>query len=190
MNISAPLKGIITNDTNAFALVSDRVFPTLAPQRTAFPLIVITTVNVAPEGTKNAPSKIDNVAVQIDCYGDTYAAAANTAEAVRRAIDYYRGNVEYMSVTYAVDFITFQRGRETIDPDTEKYRYIAEYKVRMSRFAIFEGDVIPATGLQYYASDLEAATAGLEVGDWYLLNWSNIYGMAGDMPKKVTSLTN
>jgi hypothetical protein len=49
---------------------------------------------------------------------------------------------------------------------------------------------VPPVGdvpLQYYGSDEDAIADGLQVGDWYLLNWGNNYGMAGDVPKKVSN---
>lgn len=185
MNIPAPIIGILAANSAANALLGGRVYPLLAPQGTAFPCVVVNTSGVTPENTKNGPALLDNVRVQVDAYAPTYAAANDTAEAVRVAMDYYRGMVSYQSVLYPVDSMFYVSQTDMMETEREVYRVMCEYKMRIPRLAETTLPIPPIDITSIFYDDAAALAAGLQPGDWYLLAWGNGYGMAGYMPKKV-----
>lgn len=76
----------------------DRIYPIIAPQNTAYPLIVFRRSNsqapAALSGTVDRPI----VTLEVRVYARSYVAALDGAEAVRKALNGYRGTVNGCTV--------------------------------------------------------------------------------------------
>lgn len=76
----------------------DRVFPVIAPQNTAYPLLCYRRLSVtAPaslSGTINRPV----VSIEVKVYARSYAGALDAAEAVRKALNGFVGTLEGCTV--------------------------------------------------------------------------------------------
>ncbi len=167
MNLTGPIAAIIANNAAAHALLDGRVYAALAPQNPAYPLAVVTHVGNDPKNNKNTPSPSDYDVVQIDVYGTTLAQCAEAAEAVRRALDYFRGNVVYQEVNHPVETIMFRTWRHNIEEEPRVHRYICEYMVIIAREDI--GTVSPnPVGLPFWP--LLAPDGGEEAPSYAFLN--------------------
>lgn len=69
-----------------FALVADRIYPITAPQDAVRPYVVFTPVGVSSEKYFNDHESVDYDRVSIDCWADTFPAAAAIAKAARTAL--------------------------------------------------------------------------------------------------------
>jgi hypothetical protein len=74
-----------TSDVSA--IVGARIYPHIAPQRAERPYLVYSVVSVTPYDTKSGPADVEQIRVQIDAYGTTYAEAVTLGQLVRAAID-------------------------------------------------------------------------------------------------------
>lgn len=79
-------KTVLTALETAFAPVTGRVFPQVAPADTTPPYAVYGIVGAAPENTLNDGVTMDNWRYQVDVYSGTYAEAQSLAKKVRDAM--------------------------------------------------------------------------------------------------------
>lgn len=68
------------------ALVSDRISPNPRKQGEPLPAVVLSVVSTVPNVHLRGDGNLDEVRVQVDCYGATSTAAAQLADAVRAAL--------------------------------------------------------------------------------------------------------
>lgn len=186
MNVSGAIKQMIAGNVTANALLAGRVYPVLAPQDSTYPCAVVSIISNTPNDTKSGVSDVDSVLVQVSTFSTSYGSAANTSEAVRRAIDRYRGNITSGTTTIPVDGVRFLDMREVFEPDPEIWHIAADYQMRIQRDALTGTAAV--VGLQTYDSDSDAIAAGLSAGDFYLLGAGNIYGMKEGTLVTVASL--
>lgn len=112
MRSAKVIYNILANDAGVSALVGNRICPVTLPQGTAFPAIVYSEVNINPNYTKDANSRLDQVRVQIDCLALTYEDTASLADAVREALNVVSPG-EYNGVN--VFYIQFDNQQEFFD---------------------------------------------------------------------------
>jgi hypothetical protein len=84
----------LTDDTGVKALISNRLFPLLAKQGTAFPYAVYSVISAERVHSDDGPALNAMPRVQIDCYGRTYGQAREVFEAMRTALDGFSGFFE------------------------------------------------------------------------------------------------
>ena len=65
MLIGKAIYNILANDSDVSALVSTRIFPNVAAQKTAFPFIVYQTTGVDPNDTKDGVSTLDGNSLMV-----------------------------------------------------------------------------------------------------------------------------
>lgn len=142
MNISGILYTILAADTTVTGLVGTdsgggwKIYPVTVPQKEALPQVRITEIAVEPYDTKTSASTLDAVRVQIDCYAALMLTAQQLEEAVRDAIDRYRGSVTVAGTggaTYFVDGIRFENRNQTMEAEKDIFRVSADYQVRVHR---------------------------------------------------------
>lgn len=121
MNVSGPIIDLIAADATANALLGGRVYPQVLKQSTTYPAAAINVKGTDPTNTKTGPSDMDRVLVQIDVYAFTPTAAAQTAEAIRGAIDYQE--------TGDIAGIFFQREIGGLSEKPELIRMLTEYSI-------------------------------------------------------------
>lgn len=87
-------EGVISyllSDSTVQALVSNRVFPGSRPQGSQLPAITIYRISGAPIYADDGEAGLDESRVQIDCWGETYSEAKQTARAVRDRLSGFVG---------------------------------------------------------------------------------------------------
>ena len=178
MNITGPIKALIAANSTANGLLAGRVYPGIFPEQYTLPAVAINIVSGIPNPTKTAPGDVDTLRVQVDCYGTTYTSAQATADAVRGAIDWYRGNVVSGLNSYAIDWINFEGTQDSWESEPKEWRIITEYSARILRS---NADIITqsAVGLQRYSSDQDALDAGVQYGEFYVADTIHEYAFSG-----------
>jgi len=175
MNVQGPIRKIIADNPNAFALFGTRVYPVVAPQSAALPFAVVTVVGSNPAHNKSAASWVDNVLVEVAIWGVSFDETRQAEEVFRRAIDFFRGDVTFQLELTAIDGIRYEQVRQIYDNDSGYHCHIAQYTVRINRQNQV-GPPLPVKGL-FFRDDSEAIADGLNVGDLYFLTQDNYYGM-------------
>jgi hypothetical protein len=164
MNITGPIKAIIDADATANGLLAGRIYPGGRAAQT--PTLPYATLQVLPGGrpanTKSGYSTLDQVMIQINVWSDTYQSAAETAEAIRWAIDFYAGAVTVGSTDYTLS-ISCIDWRDMPWDDSELFGFAYDFKVRYARTQ-------PAVDAPGFSLLLEAGDVLLlETGDEILL---------------------
>lgn len=113
-----------------------KIYPLTIPQAAALPAVRITEIAVEPSDTKTGASTLDATRVQIDSYAMSMLTAQQLDEAVRGAIDRYRGSVTVAGTggaTYFVDGIRFETRNQTMETEKDIFRISTDYQVRIHR---------------------------------------------------------
>lgn len=135
-NISGILYTIMAADSDVTAICSTRIYPITIPQTTPFPAVRIVTVANEPSDTKTGASTLDAIRVQVDSYALSMLSAQQLDEAIRGAIDRYRGSVTVTGTggdTYFVDGVRFENRNETMEEEKDIFRISTDYQVRIHR---------------------------------------------------------
>ena len=125
---------LLTNASGVTDIVSTRIYPVTAPQGTAFPFVVYSTISSIPQNTKDVPAAVDHVRLQIDCYAKStasisgYDQAEQLAAAVRAAID---GVTPGTYAGVLVDGIRFEQENDAIEEEINVFRNSADYQFRI-----------------------------------------------------------
>ena len=133
MNITGPLIVLIANNPTAATLTGGKVYPVVAPQTTVPPYVVMRITEVQPTHHKDGVSPLDAILVQVSTLAKEYHYTQRTDEAVRRAIDGYRGNVTLDGALVAIDGTQYLTGEDLFEPDGDLFRRDARYRVRLKR---------------------------------------------------------
>lgn len=89
--IEEALRGILVADGTVSGLVSTRVYPLVLPQNVTLPAIAYQRISGAREHTHDAVGDLARPRFQFSSFATTYSAAKAIANAVREALDNYRG---------------------------------------------------------------------------------------------------
>jgi len=109
-------------------LVSDKVYPIVAPQGAALPFITYQVIDKSdPWDTKGADSDADLARVQINIFTTTYAAANTLAASVRAILDFYTGT----NNSVVVDRIRFAAEYDLGEDLENYYRISQDYMIRI-----------------------------------------------------------
>ena len=109
-------------------LVSDKVYPIVAPQGAALPFITYQVIDKSdPWDTKGADSDADLARVQINIFTTTYAAANTLAASVRAILDFYTGT----NNSVVVDRIRFAAQYDLGEGLENYYRISQDYMIRI-----------------------------------------------------------
>lgn len=121
---------ILSSATPVTNIVGTRIFPDMATQQAVYPFVVYEIGGTTPTNTKDGPSGLDEVSVNVMCYSNSYSEAQTLADKVRRALDRTsgtHGGVVVQSIEFNNQFSTAM--------SFEKKVYIVEqdYTVREVR---------------------------------------------------------
>jgi hypothetical protein len=100
---------ILTNASDVTDIVGSQIFPDMATQQAVYPFIVYEVSGTIPTDTKDGPSKLDEVSINVMCYSNSYAQAQELASKVRIALDRTKGTfagVEIQSIQFINQFST------------------------------------------------------------------------------------
>lgn len=129
---NATVTGLVGSDTGG----GFKIYPLTNPQQAKRPFVRITEIAVEPSDTKTGASTLDAIRAQIDSYADSMLTAQQIDEAVRGAIDRYRGSVTVSGTggaTYFVDGIRFENRNWTMEKEKDIFRISSDYQVRIHR---------------------------------------------------------
>lgn len=141
-NVSGIIYTILAADATVTGLVGTdagggyKIYPITIPQAAALPAVRITEIAVEPSDTKTGASTLDAIRVQIDSYAMSMLTAQQLDEAVRGAIDRYRGSVTVAGTggaTYFVDGVRFENRNQTMETEKDIFRISTDYQVRIHR---------------------------------------------------------
>lgn len=117
MTIEQALFTHITTDSTIAALMGLRLYPNKIPQGQPLPAAQYTQQAGKREHTMQGPAGMVDSEYTIICYGTTYAAAKELAEAVRKRMDGFSGVVE--GVTIDVIILTDELDVPEFKPSTD-----------------------------------------------------------------------
>ena len=189
MNLSGIVRKLIADDAAAFALIGNRVYPLHLPDNPTYPAVVVKMVNDQPSTNKTMTSPVDMISTEVVILAGTFQESCEARAAVRTAMDMFRGDVTFLAFTNPVDGIRFDGGSQDfvdVQAPTEQMRiyiHTDTYTIRLKMAGIVGGPGSNPGQLPYYDSDESAVSDGLAVGQEYLLNSVNIYGMPAGMRK-------
>jgi len=183
MNVQGPIRKIIADNTDAFAIFGTRVYPVVAPQNAALPFAVVTVVGSNPAHNKSAASWVDNVLTEVAIWGATFDEARQAEEAFRQAIDFFRRDVTFQLELTSIDGIRYEQVRQIYDNDSGFHCHIAQYTIRVNRQNAV-GPPLPVYG-RFFTHDADALAAGMQSGDLYFLSINNFYGLPYGVVKMI-----
>jgi hypothetical protein len=129
MNVGKAIYYLLSNATDVTDICGTRIFPEVAEQESATPLVVYEIINVDPDDTNDGPAKLDEVTVDVVCYADTYDVAADLASVCRVALDRVRGTYNGVNVE-SIQFTTVDS--QVID-SPRRYVMAGTFIVRVKR---------------------------------------------------------
>lgn len=96
MTFRSPEQAVIDQLENApdvARLLGDRIYPVIAPAAAALPFATWRRQAVQREMTLGGPSRMPQVTLAVDVFGETYEGVRHAADAVREVLDGFRGGV-------------------------------------------------------------------------------------------------
>ena len=94
MLVGKAIYSILSDNAAVDALISDRIYPNVAKQTSAFPFVVYQVTGDDPTDTKDGVSPLDENAILVMCFSQTYTQASDLADKVRIALDRVDGTYE------------------------------------------------------------------------------------------------
>lgn len=120
---------ILSGNATVAALVSTRIYPRTAAQNASLPYVTYFIVSVNPTDTKDRPSPVDAIRVQVDCYATTYAGAEALNGAVRDALDNYTIGTTVGGIK--TDGIKYETENDALEEEVDIFRKSADYSIRV-----------------------------------------------------------
>jgi hypothetical protein len=174
MNITGPLREILSNNLTANTLTGGKVFPVVAPQTTEPPFAIFSIADNTPSDTKSGASTVDIIEVQCDAMAETYDYAQRMDEAIRNALDRYRGNVTVGITHYPIDGIRYLSTQDRYEPEPALFRRISRYKVRLLRAPASIEPSAPRSSTDYPVLELVAGEI-LSTGRVVILDGEEVF---------------
>jgi hypothetical protein len=119
------LRKFLLADTGVAAKVGERVYPDVLPNGATLPAIVYQRVSTPRTPRHGEASSFPRPRLQLRIWAKTRKASSQTANAVRSALDGYKGRMGSTDVTRCV--IVDERGE--YDPETELRPGLQEYQI-------------------------------------------------------------
>lgn len=115
MGMGNALVNYLLADETVSGLVDDRIYLGFAKQRQTTPYIVVTEISNVGEHTQDGRVGIGNPHYSVECWASQYDQSHDAGDAVRDAIDGYKGSMGDPAVT--VQSIFFDDERDEIDTE-------------------------------------------------------------------------
>jgi len=109
-----------------------KVYSNIIPHGVPPPFVRLSRISVLPSDTKDGPSKLDAIRVQISVFAKTYAEAQSIGESIRSAIDRYSGthlSIRIQSTQYLDEDDEF----ENLPEDEGLHHKVYDYQFRVLR---------------------------------------------------------
>lgn len=108
------------------ALVGTRIYPVVAPESPAYPLVIFDLI--APNKPKTSGGTSGNhieALYQVSCWADTYASARAVAAQIVAALEDYAGT----SDSTTIQMCYYESEREDFEPTTKKYSIPIDFTI-------------------------------------------------------------
>jgi len=181
---------LLSNDADVSALVSTRIYPSLAIENVVYPYIVYETTGNEPTDDKDGKSSIDTLDYDIEIYTETLDQLNDLSTKVRNVLDRYSGTVsgkQIQSMQYTADNTGYSDdNRVYLKMQNYDIRYFTIYNT-LSRVTDLAVSSNSPTSISLSWSDVATGETGYEV--WRSTNfieWTLITTTAAD----ATSYTN
>lgn len=112
---------LLLSDSGLSALVSTRIHPGSLPQGSTLPAIVMNRISGAPLYTDEGEAGLSQARIQIDCWGETYSSAKQTARAVIACLSAFDGTVG--ATTFANIMLNAERDLRETGGDAAEYPF-------------------------------------------------------------------
>ena len=129
MEIGKAIYNILTNNSNVFAIVGNRIFPNVAPQTTQFPFIIYNVVKADPSNTKDGVSTLDVISCMISCYSETYSDCTDLSKKVRISLDRLSGTYASEKIQ-SIEFTDYNDIFDDTSGDSGIYRKALDFNIR------------------------------------------------------------
>ena len=129
MEIGKAIYNILTNNSNVFAIVGNRIFPNVAPQTTQFPFIIYNVVKADPSNTKDGVSTLDVISCMISCYSETYSDCTDLSKKVRISLDRLSGTYDSEKIQ-SIEFTDYNDIFDDTSGDSGIYRKALDFNIR------------------------------------------------------------
>ena len=130
MLVGKAIYKILSDNAPVDALISDRIYPNVAKQSSAFPFVVYTVNGDAPTDTKDGVSPLDNNSIEVLCFSQTYSEASDLADKVRTALDRVDGTYNGIELQ-RIQYLSYDDDYEVKDDDDGVYVKSLNFRVRI-----------------------------------------------------------
>lgn len=127
MNALKAIRAKIIGDAAVAAIIGEKCYPVIAPQKAAVPFVIVSIVNVDPNDSKSGVSEVDVFRVQVDSYASTYDVCQDLDKKVRTSIDKFMGE----SSSIYVDGVRYINSQDLYEDESGEYRRSSDYVVRI-----------------------------------------------------------
>lgn len=130
---------LVRTNSSIMALLRGGIHISRTPQPDRLPYATIDMITVQPTDTKDGPSPMDSISIQLDIYaplednGDTlsgYVAAAAIEEAIRNHVDGFIGDVKNITID-EIRWVT--QNPAPFEDENDAYRVSVDYLMRLNR---------------------------------------------------------
>jgi phage-related tail fiber protein len=133
MNISGPIRKLIQDNATAYALLSDRIYPIISLQDSAFPNVAVRRKGGRESANHTQGSDVDLVICHIIINAATASSAYMVDNAIRTAIDRYRGTVTFKDESTVIDGIKYLESDDDYNQDSNAFQITSVYQIRVKR---------------------------------------------------------
>jgi hypothetical protein len=119
------LRMLVTGDPAVSALIANRYYPQVFPERATLPLVVRTRISLTSLYDLAGDANVTTRRVQLDSWGRTQDEVDTLAAALRTVLSGYRGALDAVHITS----IFLDNELDAYQADTRLWRSIQEYLV-------------------------------------------------------------
>ena len=130
MLVGKAIYSILSDNAAVDALISDRIYPNVAKQTSAFPFVVYQVTGDDPTDTKDGVSPLDENAILVMCFSQTYTQASDLADKVRIALDRVDGTYEGVELQ-GIQYLSYNEDFDVKDDDDGVYVKSLNFRVRL-----------------------------------------------------------
>lgn len=109
------VRSVLVDDATVSGLVGSRIYPTVAPATAGLPYVVYQRISTNRVRDQGGVSDLAQPRIQVSCWADSYSGTKTLADAVRAAIDGYRGTAGPVGSQTAIRRITCENETDAAD---------------------------------------------------------------------------
>lgn len=156
--IGGQLAYVLRNDAGVAALVANRIYPNIVPQRATFPVVVYNQINAVRTSVMGEDTGTVDSTWQIDVYAQSYQGARELATAVRKALQRYRG---WTPVLTRADQINERDGDDVLERDGDSVVQRTLIATTLIQQIFIEADT------DFYEDDTRLHRVSTDIRVWY-----------------------